>query len=144
MSDSMNIVVEINDRDAGTMLGRSAAGRTVRVEVTLPTGEGSEGPGLDHDGWSDDVLAVVRVCSSAAYACLDEAVEPAVADELRDLDARVDAAHQRLDATRAPDMEEIRRRAAQDAELARRSEELALERELLEGRKRAGQDRPDA
>lgn len=74
MSDSMNIIVEISDTSAGEPLRK--ARREVRVEVTLPTGEGTEGPSLDHDGWSDDVTKAVRACSSAAYACLQEPQEP--------------------------------------------------------------------
>lgn len=151
MSDSMNIVVEIDDAGApahNASLFSHRPRRTVRIEVTLPTGEGSEGPNLEGAGWADEVATLVQRLGGAAYACLESDV---TTDEaLRELDQRLDAAHQRLDAIRAPDMVTIEARRRQDEELLRREEELSVEERVASERERQRaqasivRDRPDA
>jgi hypothetical protein len=120
MSDEMRITVELEDVGQGRPMVTPAR-RTVRVEMELPTGEGSEGPGLEGDGWEDRVSTLAqRVVTSANFALgLSTEAE-------RVLDRAVDKAHQRIDAIEA----EVSALAAdlvrEDADLGKRIDAIRL------------------
>lgn len=107
MSDHMSIHVTIDDTDIAARLEMGARvperhDRSVQVEITLPTGEGSEGPDLEGDEWEQALSTLIQRAVRAARLAIDEP-DPKVTEELTHLDRVVDAAHQRLDAIGAPD-----------------------------------------
>lgn len=76
--------------------------RSVRIELVLPTGEGSEGPNLEGEEWEHALSTLIQRTVSAARFGM-QGLEPDIKDSIAHLDRVVDAAHKRLDAIGAPD-----------------------------------------
>lgn len=123
MSDTMRITAEIEDVQRGAALVPGAR-RRVSLEIELPTGEGSEGPNLDAEGWEDAVSTVAQRAVGGAQFAL-RAGDGQTDAELKYLDSTLDKVSQRVDALEA----EVAGLAAglvrEDAELAKRLDALA-------------------
>jgi hypothetical protein len=136
MTDIMRITAEIEDvKKCGPMTVPGK--RSVRLEIELPTGEGSEGPDLEGEGWEDRVSTLAQRAVTGANFALGLTTEAE-----RDLDKRVDAAHQRIDAIEA----EISGLAAdlvrEDSELGKRIDAIRLVARGLAALDSEGDDAP--